>query len=695
MSSLQHPRRSLLALAALGLALPVFAETTTVVDERFADGNRSGQSRALPLPSLAWRLGPSAVSNSVAGGFWGVTPSSSAILVGQFHSVTLAVGDTLTVSFSYRHSVAPTVTSFRIGLLDSGGTRLTADAADVAPAAFASYAGYMVFNGLGTATGNGGYNVRENTTASANIFGMAENTLLPGTTDKGPGLTAAGTLYTGSITLSYETLTAMRVATSFSGGVVNTGTDATPVTTFDTLALFITSGSGKFELGDVVVTTTGTVTVPPPPAPRVLEIDRRGGASYTSIAAAVATGLNPGDTLRLAPGSGPYREVVYLPASGTAAAPIVFDASGETVTGANILGGFQTADGVTTCDLTSYWASGNPQGFSKVNGRWAAISVPAASAQPLPFVLTYNGERIVQSATVRTTPPAGSPAGTLGKLGQLTRYATISDDGNTLTLLPGVSADGWEISARDFAIRIFDTSHQTYRNIKATGSLNDGFNLHGVGENLRFENIEGFNNLDEGFSAHDTIACVIKGGVFYRNDNGLVNVNNSGLVADDVLCHDNLGYGVAFMNAAIADFGHLRTARNGVRDLAVHNQSTVTLAHATLSGGGWTRKPLLSAVESGGLNPYLGLDVATGAGARLLGQAPVVAATTAPITLDLDSAGANLEVVFFAPLGEQSQLQISTDLVTWEAAGPIRTDDILHRWSEPVAARRFYRVVRW
>lgn len=693
----QNSRRvlSFATLIALALALSTRASATAVVSESFADGTRSGQSTSLPLTSLDWRLGPANATSEVSANFWGLTPSANTILVGHFHPVTLELGETLTVSFSYRHGASPTSTSFRIGLLNSNASRLNTDTTDTAPPAFAAATGYVVFTGLGTSTGTGGYTVRENTGTGANLFASAENAPLSGTNDKGPGATAANTLYTGSITLTREALASLRVNTSFNGAA-NTGVDTSPVETLDTLALFITAASGKFELGNVSVTTTGTVSTPVQPAPRVLAIDRRGGAAFASIAQAVANGLNPGDTLRLAPGSGPYRETVFLSSSGTVEAPIVFDAQGEIITGFDPLLGFQTVNGVTTCDLTAYWTSGRaPQGFSKVNGRWAAISVPSGAAQPMPFVLTYKGERLVQSTTVRTTPPAGSAPGTLGKLGQLTRHATLSDDGNTLTLLPGTSADDWEISVRDFVIRVYDTSHQTYRNLKASGSLNDGINLHGDGENLRFENVEGFHNLDEGFSAHDTITCEIHGGVFYRNDNGLVNVNNSVLTATDVLCHGNFGYGVSFKDTSIATIDHLRTARNGVRDLALYNQSVTTLRHVEVSGGGWTKKPLLSCTETGALSTYVGLEVATAAGARLLGDAPTISASIAPIAIDTDSAGTSLEVFFHCPADARSQLQSSNDLVTWQAAGPILSDDLLHRWTEPLAPRRFYRVVLW
>lgn len=697
----RFPRPTSLRFASLLLALLAASShaATTVVQEAFADGNREGQAGTVPLTSLDWHLGPGHTYNTVSQGVWRVLPKSNTMLVSHFNRVTLAPGASLTIAFSYRHTGSPKLAPFRIGVLDSGGSRLTGDVGSVAPGEFGAYGGYVVFTAVGHTTGSSGHTVRKNVTESANLFGLAENSALPGTEDKAPGNTVAGNTYLATIMLTREDAQNLRVATNFND-VTNAGTDIAPVDAFDTLAVFITPEMGDFELGNVVVSTTGNVgpNIPGPvvTTARILEIDRRGGAAYTSIAKAVSTGLKPGDTLRLAPGSGPYREIVDLGASGTAAAPIVLDAGGETITGFDVLDGFQTVNGVTTCDLTRFWTGTvAPQGFTKVDGRWRALSVTGAAAQPLPFVLTYKGERVVQSGSVRTTPPAGSPAGTLGKLGQLARFATLSDDGNTLTLLPGVSANGWEISARNFAVRIYNASHQTYRNLKVTGSLNDGVNLHGEGTGLLFENLEGFNNLDEGFSAHDTIACEIRGGVFHRNDNGLYNVNSAVMVANDIACYDNLGHGFALGGSTITEVRNLRSFRNGFRGLAVYNQSALTLSAGVVAGGGWTQKPYLSCNESGAHFAYRHLEIATAAGAVLQGEPPVVLETAPPLSLNLDSSGRNLVAVYHCPAVVQNQLQASSDLVSWESIGPALSDDLTHQRMEALVERRFFRLVRW
>lgn len=698
----RYPRQVRFSFAALLFgfsALGVSAATTTLVQETFSDANRSGQGSTRPLTSLDWHLGPAGVVNSVGQSRWSVTPRANTMLVAHFNPVTLAPGANLNVAFTYRHSGAPKQAPFRIGVLDSGGSRLTGDVGNVSPGEFGAYSGYVVFTAVGSATGASGHTVRKNVTDSANLFGLAENRALIGTEDKACGTTDVGAAYVGSITLARDDAGNLRVNTLFND-VANRGDDPDPVAVFDTLAIFITADMGTFELGNVVVTTTGSVgaAIPGPviAAPRILEIDRRGGAAYASIAKAVATGLKPGDTLRIAPGSGPYRELVDLGASGTAAQPIVLDAGGETITGFDVLDGFQTVNDVVTCDLSRFWTGTvAPQGFAKVDGRWRASSVTGAAAQPLPFVLTYKGERLVQSASTRTTPPIGSPAGTLGQLGQLTRFATLSDDGNTLTLLPGVATEGWEISTRNFAVRIYNASHQIYRDLKVSGSLNDGVNLHGEGTGLVFENIEGFNNLDEGFSAHDTIACEIRGGVFHRNDNGLFNVNSAVMVASDIACYDNLGHGFALAGASIAEVKNLRSFRNGVRGLAVYNQSALTLSSAVIAGGGWTEKPHLSCNETGATKAYRHLDIATANGAILQGEPPIILETAPALSLDLDAAGGNLVAVYHCPSDVQNQLQSSSDLLAWESVGPILSDDIMHQRMETLATPRFFRVLRW
>lgn len=125
---------------------------------------------------------------------------------------------------------------------------------------------------------------------------------------------------------------------------------------------------------------------------------------------------------------------------------------------------------------------------------------------------------------------------------------------------------GWEISRRALVVSVNDVSHHTYRNLRASGSTNDGFNLHGAGEALRFEDIEAFHNLDEGYSSHTFIRSVIRGGKFWGNDNGISNgfANKDGLstTLENVDLWDNLGFGLVLHDCS-ASLKNVRSWNNG------------------------------------------------------------------------------------------------------------------------------------
>lgn len=287
--------------------------------------------------------------------------------------------------------------------------------------------------------------------------------------------------------------------------------------------------------------------------PRTLKVDSRGGADYTSLQAAAAA-ARPGDIISLAPGSGPYREALEVTQSGTANAPIIIEGNGELITGFDPLTGFQRQGDTYVC----------------------AIPVP------FPYVLTYQGERLRQDAAT----------------GQFSKYAELSEDKQSIRLLPGVSPEGWEVSTRTYVVKIWNVSHHIYRNLRASGALNDGFNLHGVGDGLVFENIEGFHCLDEGFSAHDDIRCEIRKGAFYGNDNGIVNIARSFMAASDVDIHDNLGWGLYLLECgAILDNFTVRD--NGVAQIILAD-ADVTWTRVTAATPAWTTRPWVTYNESTG-----------------------------------------------------------------------------------------------
>ncbi|MDR2674272.1 MAG: right-handed parallel beta-helix repeat-containing protein [Opitutaceae bacterium] len=286
---------------------------------------------------------------------------------------------------------------------------------------------------------------------------------------------------------------------------------------------------------------------------RELLVDQtRPDAPYRTLAAA-ARDAKPGDTIRIAKNTGPYREALYIKQSGAPGAPITVEGEGNVITGAEPLR-FRQAE----------------------NGAWVG-----AAPIKMPCVITHRGVRLRQDA----------------KTGQFTALATLNDAQDTLTLLPGVPPDGWEISTRYFAVRVQDASHHLYKNIRATGSTNDGFNLHGAGTDLRFENIEAFNNADEGYSAHETIESSIKGGKFWANDNGLGNVGDSVTTVEDADVWDNLGFGV-FMRQCVFKARNLRVWGNGRAQVWLYGSARVDLENVAAHTPSFTSAPWRAYFES-------------------------------------------------------------------------------------------------
>jgi hypothetical protein len=275
-------------------------------------------------------------------------------------------------------------------------------------------------------------------------------------------------------------------------------------------------------------------------------------APYRTLAHA-ARDAKPGDTIRIAKDTGPYRETLYIKQSGTLDAPITVEGEGNVITGFEPLRFRQDENGA--------WVSAAP------------IKMPCA--------ITHRGVRIRQDA----------------KTGRFTAFATINDAQDTLTLLPGVSPEGWEISTRYFVVRVQDASHHLYKNIRATGATNDGFNLHGKGTGLRFENIRGFNNADEGYSAHDNIESSIKGAKFWANDNGLANIGGSVTTVENVDVWDNLGYGVCMGNC-IFKARDLRVWGNGKGQVYFLKGARVDLENVTIHRPAFTSAPWISYAES-------------------------------------------------------------------------------------------------
>lgn len=86
----------------------------------------------------------------------------------------------------------------------------------------------------------------------------------------------------------------------------------------------------------------------------------------------------------------------------------------------------------------------------------------------------------------------------------------------------------------------------TIRNLHTCYALNDGFNIHGDFKGLRCINVSGYDNFDEGFSAHDTSEVYVESGLFYGNDNAIADVNGCASVYVDCTFRDSVSTDVYF-----------------------------------------------------------------------------------------------------------------------------------------------------
>lgn len=310
---------------------------------------------------------------------------------------------------------------------------------------------------------------------------------------------------------------------------------------------------------------------------RVLLVDQRGltSGAYTSISEAVAStpALKPGDMISLVPGSGPYHESILLQASGAPGNPIVIDGNGELISGFVPFQFTQESDGQWTYTLPEPIAN----------------TLPDGSSNTFRHLIAYNGQRLLLDQAY------GQNAGVF-----TSDYAVLSSDGSKLILNPDKASptSGWEISTLQNGVEIVNSgSYQTYRNLRVTGMQNDGFNIHGTGTGLVFENIEAFNNFDEGFSSHDSTASAIEGGKFWGNENGIYNMSRDTVTftANNVEVYNNIGYGIA-TQMGTNSFSNVQVWDNGISNMRVGGR--VYTSNVATYDSRWSQRPWVGYQET-------------------------------------------------------------------------------------------------
>lgn len=329
---------------------------------------------------------------------------------------------------------------------------------------------------------------------------------------------------------------------------------------------------------------------PPPAQPggRVLVVDRR-GAKYRSIASAVAD-VQPGDTIWLAPGSGPYPELVNLATAGRANQEIILDGNCEEIKASGPLSGF-IYDAAIGRHVVELPRSSDPRAGSSIPAYW-------------PQLLIHDGRRVIQNSR--------------GKFSEDIRVVDLPGGKKQLQLPKGASTAGWEVGVRSHGIYV--SSGQAYlrfRNAVIHGAADDGIGLTGgadAAHDITFQNVMAYMNFDEGLSAHGAVDLTIDRGVFWGNDNGLANQSRETvrMVANDILLFSNLGFGLA-AQAGTNDLRNIRSWDNGLANFQLGAaedpragftgmRSSLKCAHLVTYASRWRSRPWTSYQETARLS---------------------------------------------------------------------------------------------
>jgi len=238
----------------------------------------------------------------------------------------------------------------------------------------------------------------------------------------------------------------------------------------------------------------------PEPAVRDIYVNAQTGddANDASAAAPLATAqkaiamARSGDTIHLLPEGSILRQMILLAGKQG----ITIDGHGSTLTGADPL----PADG---------WENAGPD----------------LSRRRMPqqdrHLLIVDGKLVRMGRSPSVQKPFPAP----DKL-QPGEFAWVPIDKAHAWLYVRGPVDKLQWSARQAGVATSGTNRDiTIRNLNCRHALNDGFNIHGDCRGLRCRKIAGYENFDEGFSAHDTCQCWIDEGRFWGNDNAVADVN--------------------------------------------------------------------------------------------------------------------------------------------------------------------------
>ncbi|HEY5313744.1 MAG TPA: hypothetical protein VIK18_14550 [Pirellulales bacterium] len=256
-----------------------------------------------------------------------------------------------------------------------------------------------------------------------------------------------------------------------------------------------------------------------------------------------------GDTVHLAPLATAYREVaVFHNAHGEPGRPIIFDAHGATITGAEPLN-------PDDCREIS-------PGLYRTDRLIPAKLVTPEDAVSRRWFFLYAGRINRMGRTLKgKNAPYKKPAELA--IGEWTYQR--DENAFYLKIDPQKTLADYRIQypARGAGVQVSgDCAHLVIRNLVAMHVYNDGFNIHGKTRDVRYENIQSIECGDDGFSAHDDCDSVIDGFISIGNSTAIANAGRCSTTNNRVFADKNVGTDLLFLGSGVHTLtnSHIRCA---------------------------------------------------------------------------------------------------------------------------------------
>jgi len=261
MSTLIH-HRTLFLGAALCCAMALQAHATVLLNDTFADGNRTTQS----LPGSAqWYVGGASSTASVSASS-GLTLTQNKAGIGTavayFTPTALQVGATLELTFSYSfHTAAVADNNFQFGLYNSGGSHLTQDGLGFNNSLFNNYTGYATSGVFGVdPSGPGRDHIESRGLAAGNNL-LSMGTYTEGKTYIQQGAATPGEIYQASMQIA-RTASGITVTSQIGSTQMVQQYTGTGVTQFDAVGIFSNGNTSSFTFDSVRVEVVGNAPEP-------------------------------------------------------------------------------------------------------------------------------------------------------------------------------------------------------------------------------------------------------------------------------------------------------------------------------------------------------------------------------------------------------------------------------------------------